>query len=451
MKYSAAIREIEMAILDLRFSITQLYESLDVTSNGKLSSVLINPYNLSEILQQVSLQLPAGLSMLTGLTREDMYVYYAIATVHAVATSNNIRLFVEIPLKAADRYFELYQVHSLLFFYESIGRFIMIDEEFTYFAVAESGQFFAVMPPYMLAKCIQDLYTVCPADMMLQTTVEPTCLIALFLGKTDVALTKCKRLILNEPIEPVWIRSRDFSYWIYSLSTPQRVTVQCQEIGSPPNPERNQQLILRGTGILPNSSSCYIHSENFKLLPHSMGRTTINLNNAHIVLPSIEDILNFDEADMLQTNRHAQAVDLHRLDELVERADSRSNTQGIDTAKIMTTLREEPVKQKEISWVWFIVIMMIAIGSGALWPIWGKIIKRCCPVLCKCLCKLRPKETNLIRKLNEPEIALQKLPREEGVESGETTFQASSRDDPETQSVLTEFALHGHLIERSPP
>jgi len=72
VKYSAAIREIEMAILDLRFSITQLHESLDVTSNGNLSSVLINPYNLSEILQQVSLQLPAGLSMLTGLTVGDM-------------------------------------------------------------------------------------------------------------------------------------------------------------------------------------------------------------------------------------------------------------------------------------------------------------------------------------------------------------------------------------------
>jgi hypothetical protein len=105
MRYSAAIREIEMTILDLRFSITQLHESLDVTSNGKLSSVLINPYNLSEILQQVSLQLPTGLSMLTGLTVQDMYVYYAIATVHAAVTSTGIRLFVEIPLKAADRYF----------------------------------------------------------------------------------------------------------------------------------------------------------------------------------------------------------------------------------------------------------------------------------------------------------------------------------------------------------
>ena len=106
--------------------------------------------------------------MLTGLTVEDMYVYYAIATVHAVATSESIRLIIDIPLKAADRYFELYQVHSLPFFHKEIGRYVMIDEAFTYLAVAESRQFFAVIPPYMLSRCTQDLYTVCPADMMLE-------------------------------------------------------------------------------------------------------------------------------------------------------------------------------------------------------------------------------------------------------------------------------------------
>ena len=46
--------------------------------------------------------------MLTGLTVEDMYVYYTFATIHAVATSQSLRLFIDIPLKAADRYFELY-------------------------------------------------------------------------------------------------------------------------------------------------------------------------------------------------------------------------------------------------------------------------------------------------------------------------------------------------------
>jgi len=175
--------------------------------------------------------------MLTGLIVEEMYVYYTIATVLAVATSTNIRLFVEIPLKVADKYFELYQVHS--FFYERIGKFVMIDERFTYLAVAESRHFFALTPTHMLTKCKQDLYTVCLADMVLKTVGEPNCLITLFLGKTDIALAKCERLIMNEVFEPVWIRSPDNDYWIYSLSTPQRITVQCQEIGSPPNIEKN--------------------------------------------------------------------------------------------------------------------------------------------------------------------------------------------------------------------
>ena len=148
-----------------------IQESLDVTSMGKLSSGLTNSCNLSSILQHVSMQLPAGLTMLTGLTVEEMYVYYTVALVHAVATSMNIRLFIDITLKAADRYFELYQVHSLPFFHKGVRKFVMIDEEITYLAVAENRQFFAVMTPYMLSRCTQNFYTVCSADMVLRNPV----------------------------------------------------------------------------------------------------------------------------------------------------------------------------------------------------------------------------------------------------------------------------------------
>jgi len=186
-RYSAAVREIEMAILELKSSIIRLQEALDITSLGQLSSVLINLYNLSVILQQLSLQLPAELSILTGLTVQEMYVYYTIARVHAVSYSKNIRLFIEIPLKAVDTYFDLYQVHSLPFFHKGIGKFIMRDEPFSYLAVAESRQIFALFTPYMITKCIQEVYTVCPSDMMLKTAVEPDCLTALFVGNGHCA------------------------------------------------------------------------------------------------------------------------------------------------------------------------------------------------------------------------------------------------------------------------
>jgi hypothetical protein len=92
-------------MMDMKFSLVQLQESLDLASVGKLSSTLINPFNLSELLQQVNLHLPKGTSMLTGLSIGDMYIYYAVANIHATAISRSIRLFIDIPLRAADRSF----------------------------------------------------------------------------------------------------------------------------------------------------------------------------------------------------------------------------------------------------------------------------------------------------------------------------------------------------------
>jgi len=204
--------------------------------------------------------------------------------------------------------------------------------------------------------------------MMLKKAGEPSCLPALFLGKTDVALAKCKRLVLHEHFEPIWIRSPDFSYWIYSLSTARRVTVQCQEIGSLPALEKSQQLLLNGTGILPNSS-CYIHAENFKLLPHSVGRTTVNLAEARIVLPSIDKVLNSLEEDLFQADDHPSEVNLQLLDGLVERASSGSQTPGIDIDKMVTTLRSRRMNQPDTHWVWILIVIIASMACGALWPI----------------------------------------------------------------------------------
>ena len=180
-------------------------------------------------------------------------MYYTIATVHAVASSRNIKLYNVIPLKATDRYFELYQLHYLPSFHNGIGKFVMIDEPCTYLAVAKSRQLFAVVTIYMWTECTQELYTVCNSDMMLRTAGEPNYLIALFLGKMDIVFSKCKGIVINETFEPVWIRSPDASYWMYSISTPQLFTVQCQGFGTPTISATSSQVMLEGTGILPNS------------------------------------------------------------------------------------------------------------------------------------------------------------------------------------------------------
>jgi hypothetical protein len=126
----------------------------------------------------------------------------------------------------------------------------------------------------------------------------------------------CKRLILNSGFEPVWIRSPDSKYWIYSLSAPTQITVQCREVRSPQTRGTSYQLTLNGIGILLNSSSCYIHSEMFKLLPHSFGKSVITLVKTHIVrvLPNIINILNHVEQSLLQPHFQG-STDLHALED----------------------------------------------------------------------------------------------------------------------------------------
>jgi hypothetical protein len=103
-------------------------------------------------------------------------------------------------LRAADKYFTLYQAHSLPFLHEGIKKFIQIDKPFTYLAVAEDRQFFTILTEDMLAKCTTD-FIQCPSNMVLRKSHEENCSIALFTGKAKMALRKNRRVFL-EDLEP---------------------------------------------------------------------------------------------------------------------------------------------------------------------------------------------------------------------------------------------------------
>jgi hypothetical protein len=138
------------------------------------------------------------------------------------------------------------------------------------------------------------------------------------LGKGGYCTQKCKRLVLNHSNLPGYGGLILATGYIVSV-LPKEITVQCQEIGSPQTLQPSYQKTLEGTGVLLNSSSCYIHAESFKLLPRSLGQTTVNLTTAHIVLPNTENILNQSEESLLQPDI-IQPVVLQHMDGIIERA-----------------------------------------------------------------------------------------------------------------------------------
>jgi hypothetical protein len=316
--------------------------------------------------------------------------------------------------------------------------------------VAERRQFFALMTPEMLSKCTQGLYTVCPSDIVLRTAGEPNCLIALFLGKADIMFSKWKRLILHESFEPIWIRSPDSNYWIYSLSTPQRITMQCQETGSPSNSKQSYSVIIQGTGILPNLSSCYIYAEGFKLLPHSLGKTTVFLDRTQIVLPNIENLLNsLEETSLLQLKGN-QPIDLPKLDSIIERAASRSQTRGINVGRLTEMMQGDKGRHRPDVWLWVTSTAVVILSIAIVWLIRLKLAKMYC--FRRRHDAMRSRHTSgdcTTHALSTCDVELQNQPEQEGGVAVKLESNTSVREQ-EIQEVLTRFVLRGQVTEGLP-
>jgi hypothetical protein len=150
----------------------------------------------------------------------------------------------------------------------------------------------------------------------------------------------------------------------------------------------NSQVLLEGTGILPNSSSCYVYAENFMLLPHSLGKTEVTLNRAHIVLPILENVLQFSETVMLQPNM-VSPINLQRLDGISMQISSRNHMRGTEVTRLINTLLDADDGQKQqVSWLWNMVLILVSILVGSMWPVWLKCFKYCYVILRKRLTKV---------------------------------------------------------------
>jgi hypothetical protein len=119
--YSATIWKLEVATLQARDDLLQLEDSLCVTSIGKLSLTLTPSHNLTHIIKLVCTQLLEEATLIAQPQIEYTYIDHQVAEVHAGAIPEGIRLFIDIILKGRERYFEVYQAHSLPFFDSKIS------------------------------------------------------------------------------------------------------------------------------------------------------------------------------------------------------------------------------------------------------------------------------------------------------------------------------------------
>ncbi len=244
---------------------------------------------------------------------------------------------------------------------------------------------------------------------------------------------------MNDDFEPIWIRSPDFKYWIYSLSAPTQVTVQCREAEPPSNFEQSYQVTLKGTGVLPNSSSCYIHSETFKLLPHSFGRSEVTLNRTHIKLPDVTNILNNKEQEVLQPH-FQESTALNLVDAVIERATSRRTISGLDVSQMTRVLGGDQQRHRSTTVTWILGVIAILISLLTLLLFCMRLYKPSCLPLRNCI---RNVNRTFPKKQREPKLKHDMLELQARLSRTRDGLQeATLLDGNEKQETLTSFVKH---------
>lgn len=306
MKISSLIREVELYLNSAEYELSKLMKGLDVTSNGRLSSLLIPPDKLSKILSSVSQELTHDLSLIASTKLEEMYIYYELADVHAISQTKYIQLIIEIPLKTENRLLDLYSVKSLPYREPSINKFIYVKSNTEYLALTKTRQEYVELTHKDVIACRGSKYSVCPANIPLYSYHNDSCIYALFVGETSSARVQCEKKVIQNFSRPILHQMPNKDAWIYSAPEPIRVTWRCDQ--------DTKTEILKERGVLLNPHHCHIYSKYFTLLPHTYGRSIYNLTKPIMIEPPISSLISPFEAKILTNNvTHMKISDVTEL------------------------------------------------------------------------------------------------------------------------------------------
>lgn len=356
----------------------QLQESIDVTALGRLSHVLVTPSNLTQILKDITMQLPRDISLITVPTLDTIHVYYEIARVHAVATETGIRIFVEIPLKSTDRYFQLFKLQNLPYFNKRLNQFVTIEGTYSHIAVSEDKQFYVLYTLEDKLACTTVGRTVCPPTTPVYSKRTPSCEMALFLNDTDLVQSECKWTVIQPNFKPILHKSPNMNFWIYSVSSRTKVTQQCaQGLNSE---TVVTDFVIQGTGILENKGHCYIHSDLFKLLPDTNRYTEVAIDYGKIIIPTIKDAwvnskVTMESHDDLSTQENLKTI-------LATSYQNAKSTPLDELARAVHKIHEDENTKK--TWSIGIGTILVLIGICVILYCWRTLFLRWMSSTCGC-------------------------------------------------------------------
>ncbi|PNF23241.1 hypothetical protein B7P43_G17645 [Cryptotermes secundus] len=354
------MRELDFMAVQLQQSVMLLQEGLETNATGRLSSDLIPPHNLSMILQQVILKLPQDISLIAGFTVDNMYIYYEVAKVQAYATTTAIRLVVRIPLRGADRVMTLFRSVPLPAYSEVLKRHVQIEPETLYLAVTENGQYYSLLTTADLQRCKLGIFAICEATFPFIHKTRASCSSALYFGQAESAHDLCRKHILNENFNPVWLQAKGpHLFWIYKvLPSPTVVAKKCKVNGT----TQSSNLELSHTGTLTEDTHCQFYSEAFVLLPVSDGYTNVTITGSQIFLPHLPELISPGERDQIMHDETQTHRALAALETIARQSSPDQQQSYVELRELLATMASKTTTTSQTTWVYALVTISIILS-----------------------------------------------------------------------------------------
>jgi hypothetical protein len=270
----SAISRLEFAFTQLEIQLDNLLSGIQGLLAGRITIPLVPFSTLLQIVNNVTLQLPLGFSLLGG-NQPLWYYRYAKATL--LADFHGFALAIKMPLVMPNRKYEVFRVitfprrvqnHTYEIYQLGESYLAVSYPHFTYRTVTQAE----------LDACDGDDTKYCSANQAVSDARSGNCLVKLFLCDPKVPTDCPKMFTTTTPLPRMERQAAAVMYFFPHLTN---VHIKCHR-----NQWTTDSLQLIGAGILSDVRPCHISAGSLQLFAEITDQSGIESDTPLIIFPS---------------------------------------------------------------------------------------------------------------------------------------------------------------------
>ena len=243
--------------------VNQLATNMDNALRNQLSTTLITPGHLRDVLHGISKRIPNSLT-LKRYDGNSIAWYYKHLPITVIPGQSKIHLVSVIPLIPVESLYTLYRVVVLPIPIASKQLASEVVVEGTHFAVSRQGNSYVVLDEDELLKCQTTDTTYCPLNRAAMNLARmPSCLGSLYLTDQDGITKNCPVKITNNYNFPIF-RHLVKGKWMVATDKPVNIHQKCDTLGGISTPIS----VTDPVQVITLTSGCTGYTEYAKLSPY---------------------------------------------------------------------------------------------------------------------------------------------------------------------------------------